>query len=157
MSTSAALLIWLAASTAIQATRVHPDEGQATAPHPLLTLPHSSGWIPLGVLDTRSSKWSTVLKFKFAQSRPAKERVVPARGDILEITASISVAIVDYGITGDANYLSPIPERPLTQVDQTPVVLTPSTRVQVVDVVRHSPVGRAQAVWVRVIPVVEED
>lgn len=144
-------------NVALRVTDVVASGHQRTKLHPLEALPHSSGWVALGVLDAENSKWSAALKFKFELTRSTRGRIVPEPGDVLVITAPLSVIIDGYAIGGDEKYLSPIPERPITEADQTGVVLPPSTRVTVADVVRHAPVGRARAVWARVTPVTPND
>jgi hypothetical protein len=118
---------------------------------PLTQLKHGTAWLNLGFIDVRTGLWHTKLTHVTRNVPPTI--VVPRVNDIIEITDEMQPIIIDYvNRREDLRLMSPA-ERVLCSLDFLDFKLPAGAAVRVKSVVRATPVGPAQEIWVRVEPV----
>ena len=126
---------------------------QAPSVSPLLELRFGTGWILLGTLDRPTSKWTERPSFRFPDGPEAENPSIPERDEVIQITHSVPVIIVDFrrfGTSEHKRFHSPL-VRSLSSNDDTGVVLSAGdevvVRAVIVELISYE---LTRDVWVRV-------
>lgn len=110
---------------------------------PWAALEHKTGWVYAGAIDRKESLWVTQLHhryldvvaepdraFAFDSPTPLQSRM-PRVGDVIEVTAEMSLRIVDFEMTRELRRLESPAGRVLTKTDSTGVSLPVGTRLKI--------------------------
>jgi hypothetical protein len=138
-----ALCLTIACGSAIQGKNIAQE-------HSLSALQHKTGCVLLGLLDTVSGKWATILKHQTREPSAASDRLIPEIGQELLITIPQDVYIVAYSVAGERDRLLSPADMPLSKDNATGVVLPIGSKVVVKDIGRGEVAGTLQPVWARV-------
>ncbi len=122
-------------------------------PQPWHGLSHRSGWVLLGVRDTRDGNWAVAPQFEIegvtTEAWPATRD--PRTGELLALTANNDLVILEYATRGEDRRLD-FPGGRRLDTGDIAAKLVAGERLHVDEIIAERPVDTLLGVWARVGP-----